>query len=105
MIKLNDFLKADLLQNKFVAVKGYTEVYDREDTSKLVAYRINVSIQDENSPFYMEMITVKVNTDKPMISYEEMSKNKTIPILINDLTVGQFNNNLWFSCSNVSHVK
>ena len=37
-MKLNDFLKAELLGNKFVAVKGFSEVLDRE-TQKLSAYR------------------------------------------------------------------
>ncbi|WP_394205587.1 hypothetical protein [Lactococcus chungangensis] len=58
-MKLNDFLKPELLGNKFLAVKGYSEVLDRE-TQKLSAYRLNVSIQDENSDFFMEMIQVKV---------------------------------------------
>ena len=47
-MKLNDFLKPELLGNKFIAVKGYTEVLDRE-TNKPVALRLNVSIQDEDS--------------------------------------------------------
>ena len=50
-MKLNDFLKSELLGNKFLAVKGYTEVLDRE-TNKPVALRLNVSIQDENSDFF-----------------------------------------------------
>lgn len=100
MMKLNDFLKAELLGNKFVAVKGYTEVLDRE-TQKLSAYRINVSIQDENSDFYMEMITVKINTVTPSISLEEMKKNKTMPVTLQGLTVGQYNGALWFSCTDI----
>ncbi len=52
-MKLNDFLKPELLGNKFLAVKGYTEVLDRE-TNKPVALRLNVSIQDENSDFYLK---------------------------------------------------
>ena len=54
-MKLNDFLKIELLGNRFFAVKGYTEVLDRE-TSKPTALRLNVSIQDENSDFFMEII-------------------------------------------------
>lgn len=101
MMKLNDFLKAELLGNKFVAVKGYTEVLDRE-TQKLSAYRVNVSIQDENSDFYMEMITVKINTLTPSISSEEMKKNKTMPVMLQGLTVGQYNGALWFSCTDIT---
>ena len=43
-MKLNDFLKPELLGNRFFAVKGYTEVLDRE-TNKPVALRLNVSIK------------------------------------------------------------
>ena len=66
IMKLNDFLKPELLGNKFVAVKGYTEVLDRE-TNKPVALRLNVSIQ----------------------------------VVLSNLNIGQFNGNLWFSCSDV----
>ncbi|MEG2908893.1 MAG: hypothetical protein RR945_06695 [Erysipelotrichaceae bacterium] len=100
MIKLNDFLKADLLGKKFVAIKGYSEVLDRE-TKKVAAYRINVSLQDEESDFYMEMITVKVNTLTPKISVEEMTKNKTTSVILQDLNVGQFDGKLWFTCTDV----
>ena len=45
-MKLNDFLKAELLGKKFVAVKGYSEVLDR-DTKKLSAYRLNIFFNHE----------------------------------------------------------
>ena len=99
-MKLNDFLKPELLGNKFVAVKGYTEVLDRE-TNKPVALRLNVSIQDENSDFFMEMIQVKVNTLTPTASIQEMVSKKTCPVVLSNLNIGQFNGNLWFSCSDV----
>lgn len=102
-MKLNDFLKSELLGNKFLAVKGYTEVLDRE-TNKPVALRLNVSIQDENSDFFMEMIQVKVNTLSPSASVQEMANNKTCPVTLKDLNVGQFNGNLWFACSDVLPV-
>lgn len=99
-MKLNDFLKAELLGNRFCAVKGYTEVLDRE-TSKPTALRLNISIQDENSDFFMEMIQVKVNTLTPTASVQDMANNKTCPVTLKDLNVGQFNGNLWFTCSDV----
>ena len=99
-MKLNDFLKIELLGNRFFAVKGYTEVLDRE-TSKRTALRLNVSIQDENSDFFMEMIQVKVNTLTPTASVQDMANNKTCPVILKDLNVGQYNGNLWFSCSDV----
>lgn len=99
-MKINDFLKAELLGNKFVAVKGYTEVLDRE-TNKPVALRLNVSIQDEDSDFFMEMIQIKVNTLSPTATPQLLSDKKTCSIKLSNLTVGQFNGNLWFSCNDV----
>ena len=99
-MKLNDFLKADLLGNRFFAVNGYTEVLDRE-SGKPTALRLNVSIQDENSDFFMEMIQVKVNTLTPTATIQDMANNKTCPVVLKDLNVGQFNGNLWFSCADV----
>lgn len=102
-MKLNDFLKVELLGNKFVAIKGYEEVYDR-NTQQLVAYRVNISIQDENSDFYMELIPVKIRTTEPTISFESMKNNKAIPVIFKDLVMGQFNGNLWFSCEDILPV-
>lgn len=102
-MKLNDFLKAELLGNKFIAVKDYTEVLDRESGNS-VALRLNVSIQDETSDFFMEMIQVKVNSLTPTLSVQEMKNNKTCPVILKDLNVGQFNGNLWFSCSDILPV-
>lgn len=99
-MKLNDFLKPELLGNKFYAVKGFSEVLDRE-TKKLTAYRVNISIQDESSDFFMEMIQVKVNTTTPSLSADEMKNNKTREVILRDLNVGQFNGNLWFTCSDI----
>ncbi|MCL8205101.1 hypothetical protein M5361_07865 [Ligilactobacillus agilis] len=99
-MKLNDFLKPELLGNKFVAVKGYSDVLDRE-TQEVTAHRLNVSVQDENSDFFMEMIQVKVNNLTPTLSIQDLKNNKTTPVILRDLNMGQYNGNLWFSCSDV----
>ena len=78
-MKINDFLKPELLGNKFVAVKGYTEVLDRE-TNKPVALRLNVSIQDEDSDFFMEMIQIKVNTLSPTATPQLLLDKKHAPL-------------------------
>lgn len=52
----------------------------------------------------MEMIQVKVNTLSPTASVQEMTNNKTCPVSLKDLNVGQFNGNLWFACSDVLPV-
>ncbi|WP_199190849.1 MULTISPECIES: hypothetical protein [Staphylococcaceae] len=100
MIKLNDFLNAEALGNDFLAVKGYTEVLHHE-TGKLDAYKLNISIQDDESPFFMEMINIKVKNLNPTLSVNDLKNNKTIPVILKDLQIGQFNGNLWFSCSDV----
>ncbi|MEB6196563.1 MULTISPECIES: hypothetical protein [Mammaliicoccus] len=100
MIKLNDFLNAEALGNDFVAVKGYTEVLHHE-TGKLDAYKLNISIQDDESPFFMEMINIKVKNLNPTLSVNDLKNNKTIPVVLKDLQIGQFNGNLWFSCTDV----
>lgn len=100
MIKLNDFLNAEALGNEFLAVKGYTEVLHHE-TGKLDAYKLNISIQDDESPFFMEMINIKVKNLNPTLSVNDLKNNKTIPVVLKDLQIGQFNGNLWFSCTDV----
>lgn len=100
MIKLNDFLNAEALGNDFLAVKGYTEVLHHE-TGKLDAYKLNISIQDDESPFFMEMINIKVKNLNPTLSVNDLKNNKTIPVVLKDLQIGQFNGNLWFSCTDV----
>ena len=77
IMKLNDFLKPELLGNRFFAVKGYTEVLDRE-TNKPIALRLNVSIQDETSDFFMEMIQVKVNTLTPTASVQKWQTTRLV---------------------------
>ena len=99
-IKLNDFLNAEALGNDFVAVKGYTEVLHYE-TGKLDAYKLNISIQDDESPFFMEMMNIKVKNLNPTLSVNDLKNNKTIPVVLKDLQIGQFNGNLWFSCTDV----
>ena len=102
-MQVNDFLNVELLGNRFFAVKGFTEVFKR-DTKELVGYRINISIQDESSDFFMEMFSVKVSTTTPSISVEDMKNNKTREVILKDLQVGQFNGKLWFTASDILPV-
>lgn len=103
MIKPQDFLKAELLGNQFIAVKGYSEILHRE-TKQLSAYRINVSIQDPESEFFMELIPVKVNNLNPSASFAELAKKNATPVEIVNLKIGEFNGNLWFACDDVRIV-
>lgn len=102
-MEISDFLDTKLLGNKFVAVKGYEPVADRE-TDAIIAYRVNIYLQDENSPFYMEMISVKIKTTAPTITIDEMKTNKTRNVELEGLNMGQFNGRLWFTVDNIRPV-
>ena len=102
-ITINDFLDTEFLGETFLAVKSYTDVTDRE-TGDLTAYRLNISIQDVESPFYMEMVTVKVKNLRPSVSVESLKNNKTMPVKLKNFSMGQFNGTLWYSCDDVLPV-
>lgn len=102
-IEVNDFLDVTLLGNKFVAVKGYEPVLDRE-TGAITDYRVNLSLQDEGSKFYYEMISVKVKSTNPTVSVEQMKTNKVCDVEPVGLTIGQFNGKLWMTCSDIKPV-
>ncbi|MCP0887910.1 hypothetical protein LB941_11270 [Ligilactobacillus sp. WILCCON 0076] len=97
---VNDFLNVDKLGVDFLAIKGYSEVRDRE-TDELKAYALEVNIQDPESPFYFELIKVKVKNLTPTLTVAQLKTAKTTPIILKDLQMGQFNGNLWFNCADV----
>ncbi|WP_056974688.1 hypothetical protein [Holzapfeliella floricola] len=100
-MKINDFIKPELLGNNFAAVRGYSEVLDRE-TNEKTGYKLDISIQDPESDFFMELFTVKVKNVSPTLSYKDLEQNKKImPVVLENLNVGQFNGNLWYNCSDV----
>jgi hypothetical protein len=103
-MKLNDVLSqsVDLFGSHFIAVKSMTEVKDKEQ--KLTGYRINISLQDPNSPFYLELISVKISNLNPTISYQEMLSNKTREVLLENFSCSQYKENLYFSATNILPV-
>lgn len=102
-MKINDFLTTELLGSKFIAVKGYEEVLHHE-TGDLDALRLNVSIQDEKSPFFMELISIKIKNLSPTVSKETLEANNTTPVTLKDFNMGQFNGALWFNASDILPV-
>lgn len=103
-MKINDFLTTDLLGKKFLAIKSYDPAYKR-DTNELDGYRLNISLQDENSPFYMELITVKVKNTSPTLSVQELSNNKSREVKLKNLKISYFNNNLFFTAEDILPVE
>lgn len=100
-MKLNDVLSQsiDLFGSHFIAVKSMTEVKDKEQ--KLTGYRVNISLQDPDSPFYLELISVKISNLNPAISYQEMLSNKTREVLLENFSCGQYKENLYFGATNI----
>lgn len=102
-IEVNQFLNVELLGEKFVAVGGYENVLDRE-TGVITDYRINLSVQSEQSKFYYEMISVKVKTTNPTLSVEQMKTNKVCDVEVVGLNMGQFNGKIWMTCDDILPV-
>jgi hypothetical protein len=103
-MELDKFLDISKLGTQFLAIKGYAEVRDRK-SNDLTAYKLDISIQDIDSPFYFEMISVKVKNLNPTISVEALKNAKTTPVELVDFNMGQFNGNLWFNCTDVKPIK
>lgn len=103
-IKLNDLLKPEILGSKFMAIRGYEPVLDRE-TNQISAYRINVSLQDETSDFYMELIPVKIKNLNPTVTVDSLANAKSTQVILKNLNLGQYNGNPWYSAEDVLPVK
>ena len=50
------------------------------------------------------MIKVKVKTLQPEVEPDAFSQSRTIPVILEDLQMGQFNGNLWFVCNDVKYA-
>lgn len=96
-------LQVEALGKKLMAVKSYEETVDYE-SKKHNGYRINVSLQDENSPAFMEMITVKIKTTEPSISEKDMATNKIRPVTFKNLNIGIWNSQLTFTADDILPV-
>lgn len=102
-MELNDFLTIDKLGNNFLAVKGYSDNKNR-DSGELESYSLEISIQDEKSPFYFDLISVKVKNLNPTVSVESLKNAKTTPVKLSNLQMGQFNGRIWINCTDVLPV-
>ncbi|HFU5940239.1 hypothetical protein Q2K23_06600 [Enterococcus faecium] len=102
-MEVNQFLNVELLGKKYVAVKGYEPVLDRE-TGAITDYRVNLSLQDESSKFYYEMISVKVKNTNPTLSVEQMKTNNVCDVEPVGLNMGQFNGKIWITCDDILPV-
>ena len=103
-MKLNDVLSqsVSLFGSRFIDLKSMMEVKDKEQ--KLIGYRVNISLQDPDSPFYLELVSVKISNLNPTISYQEMLSNKTREVLLENFSCGQYKENLYFSATNILPV-
>lgn len=97
---IRTLLHSKILGDNFVAVNPMSETTDYK-TKEANGYQVNVSIQDENSPAYMELITVKIRNMTPTLSYEIMKNNKTRRVKFKNLRIGVWNNQPTFSAEDI----
>ena len=105
MLDLRKFLNPDLVVRKPLAVRGYSEAFDFEDKDKLIGYKIMISIDDDESPFFMETFELKIKNLNPTIPVDVMAKNRLMPVIIKDFRMGSSNDKLWFNCSDILPVE
>lgn len=97
---IRTLLHSKILGDNFVAVNPMSETTDYK-TKESNGYQVNVSIQDENSPAFMELITVKIRNVTPTLSYEIMKNNKTRRVKFKNLRIGVWNNQPTFSAEDI----
>lgn len=102
-MELNDFLTIDKLGTDFLAIKGYTLNKNRE-TGEIESYSLEISLQDEQSPFYFDLVNVKVKNLNPTVTVESLKNAKTTPVKLVNLQMGQFNGRIWINCTDVLPV-
>ncbi len=97
---IRNLLNAKILGENFIAVNKMSETTDYK-TKEVNGYQVNISIQDENSPAFMELITVKIRNLSPTLSYEMMKTNKTRKVKFRNLKIGVWNNQPTFSAEDI----
>lgn len=97
---IRTLLNANILGDNFIAVNPMSKTTDYK-TKETNGYQVNISIQDENSPAFMELITVKIRNMSPTLSYETMKNNKTRKVKFKNLKIGVWNNQPTFSAEDI----
>lgn len=105
MQQTKQFLEAStaLLGQKFIAISVEDSV--KYNSSEKDGIKLMVSLQDENSVVFLDLIQVKVRNISPSISENDLNNIKGKRINFKNLKIGIYNSQLTFSAEDVFLIK
>ncbi|MFU2223139.1 hypothetical protein [Streptococcus pluranimalium] len=105
MQQTKQFLEAskELLGNKFIAISSEDSI--KYNSNEKDGIKMMVSLQDEDSVVFMDLIQVKVRNTTPSVSNSDLSQIKGKQVNFKNLRIGLFNSQLTFSADDVFIVK
>ncbi|MFS6542686.1 hypothetical protein, partial [Staphylococcus haemolyticus] len=101
MQQTKQFLDASIsiLGNKFIAISYEDSV--KFNTSEKDGIKLMVSLQDENSPVFLDLIQVKVRNTSPNLSVHELANLKGKQVNFKNLRIGIYNSQFTFAAEDV----
>lgn len=104
MQQTKQFLDASisLLGNKFIAISSEDSI--KFNTSEKDGIKLMISLQDEHSPVYLDLIQVKVRNTSPNLSAHDLVNLKGKQVNFKNLRIGIYNSQFTFSAEDVSIV-
>lgn len=104
MQQTKQFLDASIsiLGNKFIAISYEDSV--KFNTSEKDGIKLMVSLQDENSPVFLDLIQVKVRNTSPNLSVHELANLKGKQVNFKNLRIGIYNSQFTFAAEDVSII-
>lgn len=105
MQQSKQFLSAatKLLGNKFIAISS--EESTKFGTDEKDGIKMMISIQDEESIVFLDLIQVKVRNTNPSISKTDLEKIKGQQVKFKNLRIGIYNSQFTFSAEDVFLMK
>lgn len=105
MQQSKQFLEASkaLLGNKFIAISSEDSI--KYNSSEKDGIKIMVSLQDENSVVFLDLIQVKVRNTSPSISVNDLKNIKGKEVNFKNLKINIYNSQFTFSAEDVFIVK
>lgn len=101
MQQTKQFLEASksLLGEKFIAISSEDSI--KYNTTEKDGVKLMVSIQDENSSVFLDLIQVKVKNTTPSISTSDLKNIKGKQVDFKNLRIGIYNSQLIFSAEDI----
>ncbi|MEQ9763579.1 hypothetical protein [Streptococcus jiangjianxini] len=105
MQQTKQFLEAskELLGNKFIALSSEDSI--KYNSNEKDGIKMMISLQDEDSVVFMDLIQIKVRNTSPSISSGDLSQIKGKQVNFKNLRIGLFNSQLTFSADDVFVIK